>query len=452
MDLPGAGTAGETNVGWLERDSRHVMHSLHTSESHLAGNAWIKGDGCYLFDGDGHRYIDGMSGLWNVTLGHGRRELIEAAYRQLSELAYCSGYSGNTNPRATELGEKLASVLYPSINHFFFTSGGGESTDTTIKVARSYWKAAGKPNKVKTISLTGGYHGTTLAAMCATGMPSYWPAFEPRMPGFVHLPLHYSHRKSAAPGQDIGALAAADLEKELIAQDPGTVAVFIVEPVLGGGAYVAPDGYFEKIREICNRYDVLLAADEVITGFGRTGKMFALDHWGIEPDIVQFAKGITSGYIPLGGVGISDRIAATLQDAGNGPWMHCYTYSGHPVACAVALATIEVLEREGLASRAGRLGARLKSRLEAGLGQHPHVGDIRGLGLIMAVDFIEDRTTGTAFDPSRKIGPRVLQACREAGLITRGRGDSIYLGPPFTIDEKELDRLADIVIDAAKTI
>lgn len=196
----------------------------------------------------------------------------------------------------------------------------------------------------------------------------------------------------------------------------------------------------------------MLAADEVITGFGRTGKMFALDHWGIEPDIVQFAKGITSGYIPLGGVGISDRIAATLQDAGNGPWMHCYTYSGHPVACAVALATIEVLEREGLASRAGRLGARLKSRLEAGLGQHPHVGDIRGLGLIMAVDFIEDRTTGTAFDPSRKIGPRVLQACREAGLITRGRGDSIYLGPPFTIDEKELDRLADIVIDAAKTI
>lgn len=452
MDLSETDLMDETNAGWLERDSRHVMHSLHTRESHLAGNAWIKGEGCSLVDGDGRRYIDAMSGLWNVTLGHGRAELIEAAHRQMSELAYCSGYSGNTNPRATELGERLAGITYPSINRFFFTSGGGESTDTTIKVARAYWKAAGRPGKVKVISLTGGYHGTTLAAMCATGMPSYWPAFEPRMPGFVHLPLHYSHRATAAPGEDIGTLAAADLEREIIAQDPETVALFIIEPVLGGGAYVAPDGYFQKVREICDRHGVLLAADEVITGFGRTGKMFALNHWGVEPDIVQFAKGITSGYFPLGGVGISDRIVETLQEEKNGPWMHCFTYSGHPVGCAVALATIDVLERESLAERAGRLGTRLKSRLEAGLGQHPHVGDIRGLGLILAVDFVEDRTTGAPFRPDRKVGSKVLQACRDAGLITRGRGDTIYLGPPFTIEESELDRLAEIVIDAAKTI
>jgi len=452
MNLSEPDLMEETNAGWLERDNRHVMHSLHTSESHLAGNAWIKGEGSSLVDGDGRRYIDAMSGLWNVTLGHGRPELIEAARRQMSELAYCSGYSGNTNPRAAELGERLAAITYPSINHFFFTSGGGESTDTTIKVARSYWKAAGKPGKVKVISLTGGYHGTTLAAMCATGMPSYWPAFEPRMPGFVHLPLHYSHHKTAASGEDVGTLAAADLEKEILAQGPDTVALFIIEPVLGGGAYVAPDGYFQKVREICDRHGVLLAADEVITGFGRTGRMFALDHWGIEPDIVQFAKGITSGYFPLGGVGISDRIAATLQDVKNGPWMHCFTYSGHPVGCAVALATIDVLEREELAERAGKLGARLKSRLEAGLGQHPHVGDLRGLGMILAVDFVEDRTSGTPFSPDRKVGASVLQACRDAGLITRGRGDSIYLGPPFTIEESELDRLADIVINAVKTI
>lgn len=442
----------DTNAGWLERDSRHVMHSLHNPEAHLAGNAWIKGEGCHLIDGDGRRYIDCMSGLWNVTLGHGRPELIEAAHRQMGELAYCSGYSGNTNPRAAELGERLAAITYPSINHFFFTSGGGESTDTTIKTARSYWKATGKPNKVKTISLTGGYHGTTLAAMCATGMPSYWPAFEPRMPGFVHIPLHYSHREAAARGEDAGRLAAEDFEKALIEQGPETVALFIIEPVLGGGAYVAPDGYFQRIREICDRYDVLLAADEVITGFGRTGRMFALGHWDIEPDIVQFAKGITSGYFPLGGVGVSDRIAKVLAGQENAPWMHCFTYSGHPVGCAVALATIDVLEKEGLPDRAGKLGARLKSRLEAGLGQNAHVGDIRGLGLILAVDFVEDRTTGTAFDPTKKVGPRVLQACRKAGLITRGRGDSLYLGPPFTIDEAELDRLADIVIEAAKVI
>lgn len=452
MDLSDTDLMGDTNAGWLQRDNRHVMHSLHVSQSHLSGNAWIKGEGSILVDADGRRHIDAMSGLWNVTLGHGRTELVEAAQRQMSELAYCSGYSGNTNPRATELGEKLASITYPSINRFFFTSGGGESTDSTIKVARAYWKVVGKPSKVKIISLTGGYHGTTLGAMCATGLPSYWPAFEPRMPGFVQIPLHYSHRATAASGEDIGALAAADLEKEIIAQGPDTVALFLIEPVLGGGAYVAPDGYFQKVREICDRYGVLLAADEVITGFGRTGRMFALGHWGIEPDIVQFAKGITSGYIPLGGVGISDRIADALQEEKNGPWMHCFTYSGHPVACAVALATIDVLEREHLAERAGRLGARLKSRLEAGLGQHPHVGDIRGLGLILAVDFVEDRTNGAPFNPERKIGPKVLQACRDAGLITRGRGDTIYLGPPFTIEESELDRLADIVIDAAKTI
>lgn len=452
MNQPVLQNYQETNRSLLERDNRHLLHALHNPESHLSGNAWVKGDGTDLYDGDGRRYIDAMSGLWNVTLGHGRKELIDAATRQLSTLAYCSGYSGNTNPRATELGEKLAEITYPSINHFFFTSGGGESTDTTIKVARSYWKAVGKPNKVKIISMTGGYHGTTLGAMCATGMPSYWAAFEPRMPGFVHIPLHHRHRATAQSEDEVAALAAADLENALLEQDPETVALFIIEPVMGGGAYVVPDGYFKRVREICDRHSILLATDEVITGFGRTGKMFALEHWGVQPDIVQFAKGITSGYVPLGGVGVSDRISEAFGNVKNAPWMHCYTYSGHPVACAVALATINVLEKERLVERAGTLGARLKSRLERQLSDSPHVGDIRGLGLVLAIDLVQDRSAGTPFDAKENAGPRALAACREAGLITRGRGDTIYLGPPFTIAEGEVDRLADIVTEAVRGI
>lgn len=439
------------NANMMARDNRHLIHPLHSAKGHLAGNAWVKGEGSWLTDADGRRYLDGMSGLWNVTLGHGRPELVEAAHRQMSELAYCSGYSGNANLPATQLAERLAAIAYPSINRFFLTSGGGESTDTTIKFARAYWKAKGRPDKIKIISLTGGYHGTTLAAMCATGMPAYWPAFEPRMPGFVHIRLHHSHRAEGRTEEEVARLAADDLENAIREQGPDTVALFIVEPVLGGGAYVPPDGYFKRVREICDRYDVLLAADEVITGFGRTGQMFALGRWGVEPDIVQFAKGITSGYFPLGGVGISDAISAVVLDGQDAPWMHCYTYSGHPVGCAVALATIDVLERENLPERAGRLGARLKSRLEAGLGQNAHVGEIRGLGLILAIDLVEDRTTGKCFDPSMGVGAKVQQACRDRGVITRGRGDTLYLGPPFTMEEAELDQLADIVIDAART-
>ncbi len=441
-----------SNADLMARDSRHLIHSLHTSRGNMAGNSWVRGEGSYLIDGDGKRYLDAMSGLWNVTLGHGRRELIEASHRQMSELAYCSGYSGNSNLPATMLAEKLAALAYPSINRFFLTSGGGESTDTTIKFARAYWKAKGRPDKIKVISFMGGYHGTTLAAMCATGMPAYWPPFEPRMPGFVHIPLHHSHRAKGRPEEEAARMAAEDLEQAIIEQGADSVALFIAEPVLGGGAYVAPDGYFQRVREICDRHDVLFAADEVITGFGRTGEMFALRRWGVEPDIVQFAKGITSGYFPLGGVGVSDAIADALVDFEDKPFMHCYTYSGHPVGCAIALATIDVLEREKLPERTGRLGSRLKSRLEADLGQNPHVAEIRGLGLILAIDLVAEGGEGRSPASSGMAGAKALQACRERGLITRGRGDTIYLGPPFTIEEDELDRLADIVSGAVKTL
>ena len=440
------------NTQLLARDHRHLVHSLHSEQIHLDGKLWVRGEGCELIDADGGRFIDAMSGLWNVTLGYSQPTLVQAAATQMTTLAYASGYSGNSNLRAMELGERLAALTYPNINRFFFTSGGGESTDSTIKTARYYWKALGKPGKFKTISLTGGYHGTTLGAMCATGLPGYWPSFEPRMPGFVHIPNHDQYRYTVAPGQDPATAAADELERAILAEGADSVALFLIEPVCGGGAYVPPSGYFKRIREICDKYDVLLAVDEVITGFGRTGRMFALEHWGIQPDLMQFAKGITSGYLPLGGIGLSDRVADVFDQAGSIPWMHCYTYSGHPVACAVALATIDVIERNQLVAAAQTRGAQLLAGLRAALGSHAHVGDIRGLGLIAAVELVQDRTSKAMFDGSRQIGPAVIAEARRRGLITRGRGDTIYLGPALVMPEPMVTRVIEIIAAAVQTV
>ena len=280
-----------------------------------------------LVDADGKEYIDGLAGLWNVVLGHGRRELADAAREQLETLAYASGYSGSSNVRAIELAERLTRLTYPNINRFFFTSGGAEANESAIKMARSYWKLRGRPDKTKVISRELGYHGTTLAAMSATGIAGYWPLFEPRVPGFIHIPSPYPYRAATTGGTSYGVTVANALEEAIVREGADTVAMFLAEPVIGvGGVIVPPDDYFPRIREICDRHEVLFAADEVITGFGRTGKWFALEHWGVAPDIVQFAKAITSGYVPFGGIGVSDAIARVIDEAPV-PWMHAYTYS-----------------------------------------------------------------------------------------------------------------------------
>ena len=353
----------------LDRDAAHLIHPLHSPAGHSSGKVWVGGEGEYLIDANGGRYLDGLSGLWNNTAGNGREELAAAGYKQMQEMAFASGYSGSSNPRAIELAERLASITYPNINHFYFTSGGAEATDSNIKLSRHYWKLMGKPEKTKVISLIWGYHGTTLAAMCATGISTYWPTFEPRVPGFIHIPNHYPYRYEApadAPSQ--GIAAANELEKKILAEGPDTVGMFIAEPVQGAGGVIVPqDDYFPRIREICDKYDVLMVSDEVITGFGRTGKMFGLEHWGVQPDLMQFAKAITSGYVPLGGVGMSDKVADVILSSGQA-WMHAYTYSAHPVGCAVALAMLDLVESEDFPGQAARKGARLLAGLEGGVG------------------------------------------------------------------------------------
>jgi adenosylmethionine-8-amino-7-oxononanoate aminotransferase len=442
----------------IARDAAHLIHPLHSRGAQRDARVWTRGEGAVVYDQNGKPFLDALAGLWNVLVGHGRAELGEAAARQMSQLAYATGYAGFSNPWAIELAERLAGLCYPQINRFYFACGGSEANESAFKTARYYWKAAGQPGKFKIISRMWAYHGTTLAAMSATGIASYWPMFEPRVAGFSHIESPYPYRFRFVPSgphdrRTPGQAAADLLEQEILRQGADTVAAFIGEPVQGaGGVIVPPDDYWPRIRQICDRHGVLLIADEVITGFGRTGPWFALSRYGVQPDIVTFAKGITSGYFPLGGIGVSDRIAEAI-DAGEGPmtWMHAYTYSAHPVGCAVALANLNLIEREGLRERAGVLGKRLLDGLRT-LSSHPHVGDVRGLGYMGAIELVADKATGAEFPPEQKIGPRVHAATQQRGMFTRLRGDIYNFAPPYVAQEPQLDRMVNILGESIEAV
>ncbi len=434
----------------IQLDQAHLIHPLTHPTAHQHPKVWVAGRGAIVIDAEGREYLDGLSGLWNVNVGHGREELAEAACAQMKQLAYYSAYVGSTNPPAIQLARKLSELFYPSINHFFFTSGGAESTESSFKTARFYWKAVGKPEKVKFISRMKGYHGVTMAAMSATGLPAYWPMFEPRVPGFVHIESPYPYRfVNPTPHLSDGVAAANLLEEAILREGPETVAAFIAEPVQGAGGVIPPqDDYFKRVREICDYYDVLLISDEVITGFGRTGRWFGLEHYGIEPDIAQFAKGITSGYIPLGGIGVSDRIYAAIESVPpEQRWMHAFTYSGHPTACAVALANIAIIEREGLVQRAAEVGAYMLRRLEE-LYALPHVGNVRGKGMMAGVELVADTATKAPFPASANVGARVQKEMTARGLFTRVVGDTICLAPPLITSYEQIDQIVSIIADA----
>ncbi|MFA9421575.1 MAG: aspartate aminotransferase family protein, partial [Gammaproteobacteria bacterium] len=438
-----------TNTALLEKDQQHMIHPLHHAAGHSSGKVWVKGEGSYLIDADGNRLIDGLSSLWNVNAGHGRGELADAAARQMRELAFCSSYAGSSNRPAIELADRLSGLCYPNINNFYFTSGGGEATDSNIKLARWYWKAKGQPEKTKVISRMWGYHGVTFAAMCATGIASYWPMFEPRIPGFSHIPSPDPYRyPMPEDGSSQGIAAANELEKEILKQGADTVAMFIAEPVQGAGGVIVPqDDYFQRIREICDQYDVLLVADEVITAFGRTGKMFALEHYGVQPDLVQFAKAITSGYIPLGGIGMNDDIAEVVKSSDK-PWMHAYTYSGHPTTCAVGLATLDIIENEDFPGQAASKGDYLLEKLHAELDGHPHVGDVRGKGLMCGVELVENKASKELYPAEWGVGAKMTKAMIDHGLFTRMRSEVVCIAPPLTTEESTLDDIVSAVRDS----
>lgn len=450
--------AGTIHDSHLSRDRAHLVHSLHRKSACDTAHIWTDGKGASLFDDQGREFLDGLAGLWNVIVGHGRPELAEAAKNQMNRLAYCSSYTGSSNLPSIELGERLAFLCYPSINRFYFTCGGAESNEAAIKTARYVWHVRGQPGKFKVISRTWGYHGVTLAAMSATGIGSYWPMFEPRVPGFSQIPSPYPYRFPAANVQagdtrTPGQIAADWLEQAILREGADSVAAFLAEPVQGAGGVIVPqDDYWPRIREICTRHKVLLIADEVITGFGRTGEWFALSRYGIEPDMVTFAKGITSGYFPLGGVGFSNEIAEVIdRDDDVFPWMHALTYSAHPVGCAVALANLDILQQEGLADLAKERGAQLLAGLKT-LSNHKHVGDVRGLGLMAGVEFVADKATRQEFPAQQKIGPKVHAATQERGLFTRLRGDVFLLAPCFVTTPQQIDRIVNILGESIEAV
>ena len=442
----------------MTSDQQHLLHSLHSKAETQHAHLWVEGRGAVLVDEMGREFLDALSGLWNVIIGHGRPELGQAAAKQMEKLAYASSYSGSTNRPSIELAERLAQLTYPSINRFFFTSGGAESNESAFKTARYFWKLQGRPKKTHIISRVWGYHGVTLAAMSATGIASYWPMFEPRTPGFSHIASPYPYRFQLSPedqaaGKTSGQAAADLLEAEILRLGADNVAAFLGEPIQGaGGVIVPPDDYWPRIREICDRHQVLLIADEVITGFGRTGDWFGLSRYQVEPDIITFAKGITSGYFPFGGIGLNDTLSAAIDSApADKKWMHAFTYSGHPAGCAVALANLDILERESLLPRAAALGQRLLTGLKT-LESHPHVGEVRGLGLMTAVELVADKTTKAEFPPTEQVGPRVHAATQRLGMFTRLRGDVYNHAPCFVTEESQIDRMVQILGQAIEEV
>ncbi len=436
----------------LAQDRDHLLHPLQHPQTHAAPLVIKSGTGIYLQTVDGRTIMDGLSALWNVLVGYGRVELAAAAQKQMTELAYCSNYAGLANLPAIELAERLAGYAYPDLNYTYFASGGAEANESAFKTARYYWKRLGQPGKVKIIARQDAYHGVTLAAMSATGIAPYWSMFEPRVPGFLHIVAPYPYRfaGNVQPGETVGQAAARALEEAIVQEGPETVAAFIAEPVQGaGGVIVPPDDYFPRIRQICDQYQVLLIADEVITGFGRTGELFGLNRYGVQPDILSFAKGITSGYLPLGGIQLSDAIKEAILNAPPAQtWMHAYTYSGHATCCAVALANLEIIERENLVDHAGQMGARLLAGLHALADDFDCIGNVRGLGLMTAVEFVADRDTKA---PATIAGP-ILKACLERGLLTRIKGESLLLAPPLIITAAEVDKMVEIVREAVASV
>ncbi|MFN0043384.1 MAG: aspartate aminotransferase family protein [Alphaproteobacteria bacterium] len=436
----------------IESDQKHVIHPLHFAKDNENPLVIVEGHGEMLRDANGKEYIDGLSGLWNVNAGHGRKELGTVAAEQIGKLGFASAYSGATNPAAVKLAEKLVSIAYSNTSAVYFTTAGAESNESAFKMARFFWKIRGKPEKVKIFSRIHAYHGLTMAAMSATGMGVFHKMFGPLVPNFLQTPAPYPYRW---PGNGDPGIEAADaLEAAILKEGAGTVAAVIAEPVMGaGGVIVPPASYFPRLRAICDRHDVLLITDEVITGFGRTGKWFALGHWGVEPDLTTFAKGVTSAYLPLGGVLVSKRVHAALLEApADQKFMHAATYSGHPVCCAVGLRNLEIIEKEGLVERSAIMGKRLLEGLET-LRNNPAVGDVRGLGMMCGVELVESRDTKK---PAIGLGAKIMREALSRGLLTRVRaggadpaiGDTICVAPPLMTPVETLDRIVSILQDS----
>jgi len=432
-----------------ELDRTHWLHpqgDLGAPVGTVPQLIFKSGSGATLTDIEGHEYIDGFASLWNVNVGYGRTELADAAAAQMKTLAFSSAYGGFGSAPALELATKLAELAPGELEVTYFASGGAEANDTAYKIARLYWTLRGEPERVNIVSRIRDYHGLTFGATSATGLPNFWKGFGPLAPGFLHAPSPDPYRFSGEGSP--GAVYAKALEDVVLKAGAHTVAAVVAEPIQGaGGVIVPPADYFPLLRQVCDRHGLLLIADEVITGFGRTGRWFALQHWNVQPDLMIFAKGVTSGYLPLSGVMLTRSVHDTLKSV-KGPFAHGFTYSGHPTACAVALRNVQILEDEHLVDRAAERGAYLQKQLQQ-LRSHEIVGDVRGLGLVAGIELVRDRTTKELYDATVGVARRIWLDALEQGVIVRPLpGDVVAICPPFVISEQQIDRIA-LVLDKA---
>ncbi len=456
MTMTDNALSAQTEADLQQKAKDHLwMHFARQSVLEEQGAPIIvKGAGHHIWDSHGKKYFDGLSGLFVVNAGHGRKRLAEVAAKQAEELAFFPLWS-YAHPAAIELADKLADYAPGDLNHVFFTTGGGEAVETAFKLAKYYWKLQGRPTKHKVISRFVAYHGTPQGALAITGIPAMKEMFEPVTPGGFRVPNTNFYRadEMGFPGgteEEFGLWAANRIEEMIVFEGPETVAAVFLEPVQNsGGCFPPPKGYFQRVREICDKYDVLLVADEVITGFGRIGDMFASTTLGIEPDMITCAKGMTSGYSPIGACIVSDRLYEPFRH-GTTAFYHGYTFGGHPVSSAVALENLAIFEEEGLTENVKQNSPLFRAALERLL-DLPIVGDVRGAGYFFGIELVKDKATKETFDDDeseRLLRGFLSKALFDAGLYCRAddRGDPvIQLAPPLTIGPAEFDEIEGIL-------
>ena len=437
-------------------DRDHLVHGFVPLSKHQADGVpvFVRAEGVYLWDSLGKRYIDGLSTLWNVQVGHGRKEITRAVAEQMDRLAYAPTLIGPTSEPTIRLASRLAEMAPEGLTRVMFTSGGSETNESMIRLVRAYWKAQGQPQRTRFVTLNQGYHGSSSGAAMLTGIPLFNQQMEPGLPGVHHMARPHCYRCELGKTWPSCHLACADeLERIVEREGPDAIAAFVAEPVQGvGGVIVPPEGWLARIREICTRYGILMVCDEVITGFGRTGSLFACAGENVTPDVLVTAKGITSGYLPLGAMLFQEEIFQTLLAKADDAFYHGYTYTGHPVVCAAALANLDIIERERLVERAAELGAYMQERL-ATLSDLPMVGQVRGRGLIAAVELVKDKETRESFAVDRQVPRQVYDECLANGLLLRVCGThALAICPPLVVTKEQIDDIVTILRNAVDTV
>jgi putrescine---pyruvate transaminase len=433
---------------WQAADAAHYLHPFTDFKALSAKGSRIitRAENIYLWDSDGAKILDAMSGLWCVNVGYGRQELIDAATRQLKELPFYNSFFQTATPPAIELAELLTEVTPPGFEHVFFSGSGSEGNDTIVRMVRRYWDVLGQPGRSVIIGRINGYHGSTMAGASLGGMAGMHAQGGLPIPGIAHIEQPFWFGLGRGKTREAFGLEAAGwLEAKILEVGADKVAAFIGEPVQGaGGVIIPPSTYWPEIQRICDKYGILLVSDEVICGFGRTGNWWGCETFGFKPDLMTFAKGVTSGYIPLGGVMVGDRVAKVMIDQG-GEFNHGYTYSGHPVACAVAVANIRLIQRERLVeSVRDDLGPYLAQHFAA-LAQHPLIGEAQSVGMMGALQLVRDKASGALFDESLEVGMVCRGHCFANGLIMRAVGDRMIIAPPLVMTHAQIDEMAALI-------